>query len=106
MSEENNVSQATTDQQAEAELTTTDVVMDWEKKYQEEVRSSKSYRQRAQTAEGKLEKQEKETESTRKKKMEEDGKLKELISEQGINQNLCYLIMDTLKESYSRKTLP
>ena len=82
MSEEIKDSQVTTDQSTEVESTTTEEVVDWEKKYQEEVKSSKGYRQRAQNAEGKLNKQDKESETARKKKMEEDGKLKELLSEQ------------------------
>ena len=82
MSEESKESQVTSDQTADAGSVTTDVVVDWEKKYQEEVKSSKNYRTRAQTAEGKLDKSDKETEKARKKKMEEDGKLKELLVEQ------------------------
>ena len=54
MSEEITDSQATEDQSAVVESVTTDEVIDWEKKYQEEIKSSKGYRQRAQTAEGKL----------------------------------------------------
>ena len=81
MSEENKDSQVTTDQSTEVESTASDEVMDWEKKYQEEVKSSKGYRQRAQTAEGKLETKNVESEKVRKKKMEEDGKLKELLAE-------------------------
>ena len=82
MSEENIDSQATTDQSTEVESTTTEEVVDWEKRYQEEVKSSKGYRQRAQSAEGKLETKNIESEKVRKKKMEEDGKLKELLTEQ------------------------
>ena len=82
MSEEIKDSQPTTDQSTEVGSTASDEVMDWEKKYQEEVKSSKGYRQRAQSAEGKLETQNIESEKVRKKKMEEDGKLKELLAEQ------------------------
>ena len=82
MSEEIKDSQQTTDQSTGVESTASDEVMDWEKKYQEEVKSSKGYRQRAQSAEGKLETKNVESEKVRKQKMEEDGKLKELVSEQ------------------------
>ena len=82
MSEENKDSQVTTDQSTDVGSTSTEVVVDWEKKYLEEVKSSKGYRSRAQNAEGKLEKKDMESEKARKLKMEEDGKLKELLTEQ------------------------
>ena len=82
MTEENQNNQAVTDQATEVGSTLSEEKVDWEKKYHEEVNQSKSYRARAQTAEGKLEKSTKESESKRKQKMEEDGKLKELLAEQ------------------------
>ena len=82
MAEENTNNQQVEDQKAEAESIKTDEIVDWEKRYQDEVKSSKGYRQRAQAAEGKLDKQDKDAEKNRKTKMEEDGKLKELIAEQ------------------------
>ena len=82
MSEEIKDSPVTTDQSTEVESASTEVNVDWQKRYKEEVKSSKNYRQRAQSAEGKLETRDKETEKQRKLKMEEDGKLKELLVEQ------------------------
>ena len=81
MTEENQTNQEVEAQSTDVESTPADVVVDWEKKYIEEVKSSKSYRLRAQKAEGVLEKNGKESEKARKLKMEEDGKLKELVTE-------------------------
>jgi hypothetical protein len=81
MTEESANNQEVKDRATDVAATTSDAVVDWEKKYNEEVKSSKSYRSRAQKAEGKLEKHDVESEAARKLKMEEDGKLKELVSE-------------------------
>ena len=90
MSEEIKDSQQAKDQATDVKSTTQDAVIDWENKYQEEVKSSKGYRLRAQKAEGTLEKNNQTLEKARTVKMEEDGKFKELIAEQ--NQ-----LIETLK---------
>ena len=82
MTEENIGNQQITGPSAGVESNISEEMIDWEKKYQEEVKSSKNYRTRAQTAEGKLDISAKEAEKARKKKMEADGELKELLAEQ------------------------
>ena len=72
MTNENTDSQPAIDPSAEVESNTQDAVLDWEKKYHEEVKQSKSYRQRAQDAESNLDKYNKKQESSRKKKLEEE----------------------------------
>jgi len=81
MAEENIGIQSDKAQTTDVESNASGEVMDWEKRYNEEVKSSKGYRSRAQKAEGRLEKHDVESETARKLKMEEDGKLKELVSE-------------------------
>ena len=82
MTEENTGIQQNTDPSAEAESNASGEVIDWEKKFHEEVKQSKSYRIRAQDAEGNLDKYNKKQESSRKKKLEEEGKLQQVIDEQ------------------------
>ena len=82
MTEESLGIQQNTDPSAEAESNTSGEVVDWEKKFHEEVKQSKSYRTRAQDAEGNLDKYNKKQESARKKKLEEEGKLQQVIDEQ------------------------
>ena len=75
MNEENQASQTTTDQSTGVETSTQNAVVDYEAKFHDEVKSSKSYRQRAQNAEAELAKFRKDTDKVRKTKMQEDGKL-------------------------------
>ena len=82
MTEENTGIQQNTDPSAEAESSASGEAIDWEKKFHEEVKQSKSYRTRAQDAEGNLDKYNKKQESARKKKLEEEGKLQQVIDEQ------------------------
>ena len=82
MTKENTDIQQNIDPSAEAESNASGEVIDWEKKFHEEVKQSKSYRTRAQEAEGNLEKYNKKQESSRKKKLEEEGKLQQVIDEQ------------------------
>ena len=82
MTEENTSIQQNTDPSAEAGSNVSEEAVDWEKKFHEEVKQSKSYRTRAQDAEGNLDKYNKKQESARKKKLEEEGKLQQVIDEQ------------------------
>ena len=82
MTKENTDIQQNIDPSAEAESNASGEATDWEKKFHEEVKQSKSYRTRAQEAEGNLEKYNKKQESSRKKKLEEEGKLQQVIDEQ------------------------
>ena len=84
MTEENISNQTGTDPSAEAESNASGEAIDWEKKFHEEVKQSKSYRTRAQDAEGNLDKYNKKQESSRKKKLEEEGKLQQVIDEQDV----------------------
>ena len=81
MNEENQASQTTTDQSTGVETSTQNAVVDYEAKFHDEVKSSKSYRQRAQNAEAEIAKFRKDTDKVRKTKMQEDGKLNEVIEE-------------------------
>ena len=82
MTEENTGIQQNTDPSAEAESNASGEAVDWEKRYHEEVKQSKSYRTRAQDAEGNLDKYNKKQDAARKKKLEEEGKLQQVIDEQ------------------------
>ena len=80
MTEENVNNQAVEDQTAVAESAVSDENVDWEKRYNEEVKQSKSYRTRAQNAEQNVKKLQKSTEASNRKKLEEEGKLQEIIN--------------------------
>ena len=82
MTEETQNNQAVNDQTADAGSMTSEEVIDWEKKYHEEVKQSKSYRSRAQNAEEKLTSHETEQQTARKEKMKNEGKLQQIIDEQ------------------------
>tara|TARA_Y100000310_G_scaffold136622_1_gene135482 strand:- start:175 stop:729 length:555 start_codon:yes stop_codon:yes gene_type:complete len=82
MSEEIKENQTVSDQTAVAESDVSGETTDWEKKYHEEVKQSKSYRARAQDAESNLDKHNKKQEVNRKKKLEAEGKLQQIIDEQ------------------------
>ena len=84
MTEENTGIQQNTDPSAVAESNNSDELIDWEKKYHEEVKQSKSYRSRAQEAESNLEKFNSAKEAERKKKLEASGKLQQIIDEQDV----------------------
>ena len=82
MTEENQNNQVVEDQTPVGGSTATEEVVDWEKRYHEEAKQSKSYRNRAQDAEGKLSTFENERQVARKKRLAEDGKLQQIIDEQ------------------------
>ena len=84
MAEETISNQEIAAQPAEAGSNASEEVLDWEKKYHEEVKQSKSYRSRAQDAETNLDKYNKKQEATRKKKLEDEGKLQQIIDEQDV----------------------
>ena len=82
MTQENTGNQTITESPAVAESNTSEEVINWEKKYHEEVKQSKSYRSRAQDAENNLNKYNKKQETEQRKKLEDDGKLQQIIDEQ------------------------
>ena len=82
MTEENTSIQQNTDPSTGVESTGSGESIDWEKKYHEEVKQSKSYRSRAQEAESSLDKFNQKQSSDRKKKLESEGKLQQIIDEQ------------------------
>ena len=84
MTEENTGIQQNTDSTAAAESNASGEAIDWEKKYHDDVKQSKSYRSRAQEAEGSLEAFNKKQDANRKKKLEAEGKLQQIIDEQDI----------------------
>ena len=72
MTEETQNNQAVNYQTEDDGSMTSEEDIDWEKKYHEEVKQSKSYRARAQDAEGNLDKYNKKQDAARKKKLEEE----------------------------------
>ena len=78
MTQENTGNQTITESPAVAESNTSEEVINWEKKYHEEVKQSKSYRSRAQDAENNLNKYNKKQETEQRKKLEDDGKLQQI----------------------------